>query len=106
MKHQYFYMPYNNIYYDYDGKTYKIIKDDDIHHHLLSTITDEGKLMPWKHKTKQNIIKQIKENYNLESQHDIEISNLKLIRDFFNDWIIPSPNTGEKAIHSASSRLS
>ena len=61
MKHQYFYMPYNNIYYDYDGKIYKIIKDDDIHHHLLSTITDEGKLMPWKHKTKQNIIKQIKE---------------------------------------------
>ena len=60
-KHQYFYMPYNNIYYEYDGKTFRIIKDDDIHHHLLSTITDEGKLMPWKHKTKQNIIKQIKD---------------------------------------------
>jgi len=60
-KHQYFYMPYNNIFYEYDGKTYKIIKEDDIHHHLLSTITDEGKLMAWKHKTKQNIIKQIKE---------------------------------------------
>jgi hypothetical protein len=60
-KHQYFYMPYNNIYYEYDGKTYKIIKDDNIHHHLLSTITDEGKLIQWKHKTKQNIIKTIKE---------------------------------------------
>jgi hypothetical protein len=60
-KHQYFYMPYNNIFYEYDNKTYKIIKEDDIHHHLLSTITDEGKLMAWKHKTKQNIIKQIKE---------------------------------------------
>ena len=60
-KHQYFYMPYNNIYYEYDGKTYKIIKDDDIHHRLLSTITDEGKLIQWKHKTKQNIIKNIKE---------------------------------------------
>ena len=60
-KHQYFYMPYNNIFYEYDGKTYKIVKEDDIHHHLLSTITDEGKLMAWKHKTKQNIIKQIKE---------------------------------------------
>ena len=61
MKHQYFYMPYNNIYYEYDGKTYRIVKDDDIHHHLLSTITDEGKLMAWKHKTKQNIIRQIKD---------------------------------------------
>ena len=60
-KHQYFYMPYNNIFYEYDGKTYKIVKEDDIHHHLLSTITDEGKLLAWKHKTKQNIIKQIKE---------------------------------------------
>lgn len=60
-KHQYYYMPYNNIFYEYDSKTYKIIKEDDIHHNLLSTITDEGKLMAWKHKTKQNIIKKIKE---------------------------------------------
>lgn len=60
-KHKYFYMPYNSIYYEYDGKTYKIIKDDDIHYQLLSTITDEGKLIQWKHKTKQNIIKKIKE---------------------------------------------
>lgn len=60
-KHQYFYMPYNNLFYEYDGKTYKIIKEDDIHHHLLSTITDEGKLIAWKHKTKQNILKQIKD---------------------------------------------
>ena len=60
-KYQYFYMPFNNIYYEYDGKTYKIIKDDDIHHHLLSTITEEGKLIQWKHKTKQSLIKKIKE---------------------------------------------
>ena len=60
-KHQYFYMPYNNIFYEYDGKTYQIVKEDDIHHHLLSTITDEGKLIAWKHKTKQNILKQIKD---------------------------------------------
>ena len=66
-KHQYFYMPYNNLYYEYDGKTYKIIKDDDIHHRLLSTITDEGKLIQWKHKTKQNIIKSIKERSLLKS---------------------------------------
>jgi len=61
-KNQYYYMPYNNIYYEYDGKTYKIIKEDDIHYQLLSTITDEGKLIQWKHKTKQNIIRKIKEN--------------------------------------------
>ena len=66
-KHQYFYMPYNNIYYEYDGKTYRIVKDDDIHHHLLSTITDEGKLIQWKHKTKQTIVKKIKERSLLKS---------------------------------------
>lgn len=60
-KHQYYYMPFNNIYYEYDGKNYRIIKDDDIHYHLLSTITEEGKLVQWKHKTKQNIIKKIKD---------------------------------------------
>lgn len=66
-KYQYFYMPYNNLYYEYDGKTYRIVKDDDIHHHLLSTITDEGKLIQWKHKTKINIIKKIKDRSLLKS---------------------------------------
>ena len=60
-QHPYFYMPYNNIYYEYDGKTYTVINEDDIYHKLLTTITEEGKLMSWKHKTKQNIIRQIKE---------------------------------------------
>jgi hypothetical protein len=66
-KHQYFYMPYNNIYYEYDGKHYKIVKDDDIYYNLLSTITCEGKLIQWKHKTKQSIIKHIKERSLLKS---------------------------------------
>jgi hypothetical protein len=66
-KHQYFYMPYNNIYYEYDGKTYKIVKDDDIHYKLLTTITDEQKLVQWKHKTKLTIIKKIKERLLLKS---------------------------------------
>jgi len=69
-KHQYFYMPYNSIYYEYDGKTYTIVKEDDIHHKLLTTITNEGKLVQWKHKTKQNIIKQIKERILIKSTPD------------------------------------
>ena len=48
-QHPYFYMPYNNIYYEYDGKTYTVINEDDIYHKLLTTITEEGKLMSWKH---------------------------------------------------------
>lgn len=60
-KHQYYYMPHNNIFYEYDGQTYKVVKEDHINYHLLSTITDEGKLTVWKHKTKQTLLKKIKE---------------------------------------------
>lgn len=59
-KHKYFYLSSNNCFYEYDDKTYKIIKEDDIHYKLLSTITEEGKLVQWKHKTKSHIIKLIK----------------------------------------------
>ena len=66
-QHPYYYMPYNNIYYEYDGKTYKVISEDDIYYKLLSTITEEGKLMPWKYKTKQCIIKQIRDRLLIKS---------------------------------------
>lgn len=81
-KNQYYYMPYNNIYYEYDGKTYKIIKEDDIHHNLLSTITDEGKLVVWKYKTKQTIIKKIKERNLLKSTP--ETFTIQTILSFLN----------------------
>jgi hypothetical protein len=63
-------MPFHNLYYEYDGKTYKLVKDDDIHYKLLSTITDEGKLIQWKHKTKHHIIKKIKERSLAKSTPD------------------------------------
>lgn len=64
--HKYYYLP-NNCFYEYDDKTYKIIKEDDIHYNLLSTITEEGKLVQWKHKTKTHIIKLIKERHLFKS---------------------------------------
>lgn len=57
----YYYLPNNNCFYEYDLKTYKVIKEDDIQYNLLSTITEEGKLNQWKYKTKREIIKKIKE---------------------------------------------
>lgn len=86
-KHQYYYMPYNNIYYEYDGKTYKIIHEDDIHYHLLSTITNEGKLTVWKHKTKQTLLKKIKErNLFTSVPETYTIQNvITLLSPFFNN---------------------
>jgi len=60
-KNQYYYLPNNNCFYEYNGKNYFIIKDDDIIHKLLSNISKDRILLQWKHKTKFNILKQIKE---------------------------------------------
>ena len=60
-KHKYFYLQNNNFFYEYDGERYLIIKEDDIIHKLLSTISKDRVLLQWKYKTKMNIIKQIKE---------------------------------------------
>ena len=60
-KNQYYYLPSNNCFYEYNGKNYYIIKDDDIIHKLLSNISKDRILLQWKHKTKFNILKQIKE---------------------------------------------
>jgi hypothetical protein len=60
-KNLYFYLPSNNCFYEYNGKNYFIIKEDDIIHKLLSSISKDRVLLQWKYKTKINIIKQIKE---------------------------------------------
>lgn len=62
-KHQYYYLPNNNYFYEYNGKTYTIVKEDDIIHKLLSSISKERVLLDWKYKTKTNIIKQIKDRH-------------------------------------------
>jgi len=60
-KNQYFYLSNNNFFYEYNGKNYFIVREDDIIHKLLSSISKERILLQWKHKTKLTIIKQIKE---------------------------------------------
>ena len=59
-KNKYFYLTNNNFFYEYDDEKYLIVKEDDVIHKLLSTISKDRVLLQWKHKTKTNIIKQIK----------------------------------------------
>jgi hypothetical protein len=66
-KNQYYYLSSNGYFYEYDGKNYFIVKEDDITHKLLSSISKERVLMDWKHKTKINVIKLIKERNLLNS---------------------------------------
>ena len=56
-KNNYYYLPNNCLYYVYNGLDYYIVKEDDIIHQLLSTISKDRVLLQWKHKTKFNIIK-------------------------------------------------
>jgi len=60
-KNKFFYLPNNNFFYEYDGEKYLIVKEDDVIHKLLSSISKDRTLLQWKYKTKINIIKQIKD---------------------------------------------
>jgi hypothetical protein len=62
-KNQYFYLPNNNCFYQYNGQKYSAVKEDDIQFQLLSSISNDRTLMQWKYKTKVNIIKQIKDRH-------------------------------------------
>ena len=60
-KNNYYYLPNNGFFYEYNGKDYLIVREDEIIHKLLSSISKDRILLQWKHKTKMNVIKQIKE---------------------------------------------
>jgi hypothetical protein len=60
-KNNYYYLPNNGFFYEYNGKDYLIVREDEIIHKLLSSISKDRVLLQWKHKTKMNVIKQIKE---------------------------------------------
>ena len=58
---QYFYIQQSDLFIFYNGENYTIINEDTIWHILLSDISTKDELIPWKHKIKNLVIKQIKE---------------------------------------------
>ncbi len=50
-KNNYYYLSNNGFFYEYNGKDYFIVKEDEIIHKLLSTISKDRILLQWKHKT-------------------------------------------------------
>jgi hypothetical protein len=71
-KHKYYYLSSSGNYYEYADNTYLIIKEDDILHKLLTTISEDRVLMDWKYKTKTTIIRRIKERNLLSSTPNTE----------------------------------
>jgi len=92
-KNNYYYLPNNNFYYEYNGKDYFIVKEDEILHKLLSTISKERTLLQWKHKTKAAIIKQIKER-NLFSSIP-ETDTIQNVLNYLYPSIFSSKNTAK-----------
>lgn len=58
----YYYINRFDLFINYNGINYKQISEDDVHYYILTLISKNSELQPWKHKLKNNIIKCIKEN--------------------------------------------
>lgn len=56
----YFYINSTDIFIFYNNIQFKSTKEDDILHNILTNISLDKKLLPWKHKIKDNMIKKIK----------------------------------------------
>ena len=88
---QYFYIKTTNKYFYYNNSNYSIIYEDDLLHRILTTISSsESKLLrPWKQKTKNEIMKRIKNNNLInsipESNTIQEIINYFINIRIFND---------------------
>ena len=68
-KTRFFYYSPTDLFFTYsDEKMYEVVKEDNIQHLILTTITSKyAELMPWKYKIKIQLMKRIKENNVLKS---------------------------------------
>lgn len=57
----YYYNHISEIYFEYKNNIYSIVKEDDITHNILTTISNDIALRDWKYKIKISILKKIKE---------------------------------------------
>ena len=62
LHHNQYFLLLTNTFFVYDGLHYQIYSEEDILHQVLSSISKDEQFMSWKHKTKINIMKRIKEN--------------------------------------------
>ena len=80
---QYFYVSNTSKFFYYDGNSYKLYTEDDILHNVLRTISQKKLLQPWKQKTKNNIMRRIKEKSLLNTIPESETIQ-KVINLFIN----------------------
>ena len=64
---RYFYVQFTEKFFFYDGEHYQMIKEDDILYNVLTSINKDTNLMSWKQRTKNFVMKRIKDNSLLKS---------------------------------------
>lgn len=60
-RNRYYFCQRPELFVHYDGVHFKGYSEDDITHQILTMITSEQSLVPWKHKVKNSIIKRIRD---------------------------------------------
>ena len=63
---QYFYIANSEIFLSYNGETFKLVNESEILHQILTGISKNKSLLPWKQKVKTSIMKIIKEQNMLD----------------------------------------
>ena len=66
-KRQYFYIPNSEVFVQYDGEHYAVANESDILHIILSEISSNKSLVPWKHKVTKIVMARIKEQSILQA---------------------------------------
>jgi len=89
--HRYFYCPYSELFIHYDGTHFQGYSEDDILHKIHSMIVNEPSyLMVWKHKIKNNIMKQVKQKSLFTSIPESE--TIQSVLNSFYPAIFPTRN--------------
>ena len=85
---QYVYIGNSNIFLEYRGEEFKLVNESDILHDILTGISQNKILLPWKHKIKCSIMKIIKE----QSIFDIipESYTIQFVLNNITPLLIPS----------------
>jgi hypothetical protein len=97
-RNHYYYCPRIEQFFKYDKITFKAYSEDDIQHQILSSITCQKDLVPWKHKMKISIMKLIRERSPITAIP--ESDTIQNVLNELQDGIFPSKNSAKHFLTS------
>ena len=80
-RHPIYYTPQNELFVRYTGRLFEPCSEDTLAHKAISAINAEGKLLAWKHRVKNTIVKKVRERSPLSAIP--ESATIQLVLSFF-----------------------